>query len=151
MGFTDFFKKKENRMLTEDLIKLDTEVENKEEAVKIAGQLLYENGCVEEEYLEAMQQREKDVSTFMGNGVAIPHGTNEAKKYIKKTGLSFVQIPDGVDFGDGNTAYIVIGIAGKGDEHLKILQNLATILQDEEKTNLLTETDDPKEVLKELL
>ena len=151
MGFTDFFKKKENKMLTEDLIKLDTEVENKEEAVKIAGQLLYENGCVEEEYLEAMQQREKDVSTFMGNGVAIPHGTNEAKKYIKKTGLSFVQIPDGVDFGDGNTAYIVIGIAGKGDEHLKILQNLATILQDEEKTNLLTETDDPKEVLKELL
>lgn len=151
MGFTDFFKKKENKMLTEDLIKLDVEAADKEEAVKIAGELLYENGCVEEEYLEAMQQREKDVSTFMGNGVAIPHGTNEAKKYIKKTGLSFVQIPDGVDFGDGNTAYIVIGIAGKGDEHLKILQNLATILQDEEKTNLLTETDDPKEVLKELL
>lgn len=151
MGFTDFFKKKENEMLTEDLIKLDVEVADKEEAVKIAGELLYDNGCVEEEYLEAMQQREKDVSTFMGNGVAIPHGTNEAKKYIKKTGLSFVQIPDGVDFGDGNTAYIVIGIAGKGDEHLKILQNLATILQDEEKTNLLTKTDNPREVLKELL
>lgn len=151
MGFTDFFKKKEDKMLTEDLIKLDVEAADKEEAVKIAGELLYDNGCVEEEYLEAMQQREKDVSTFMGNGVAIPHGTNEAKKYIKKTGLSFVQIPDGVDFGDGNTAYIVIGIAGKGDEHLKILQNLATILQDEEKTNLLTETYDPKEVLKELL
>lgn len=151
MGFTDFFKKKDNTMLTEDQIKLKAEVADKEEAVEIAGQLLYKNGCVKEEYVEAMQQREKDVSTFMGNGVAIPHGTNEAKKYIKKTGLSFVQIPEGVDFGDGNTAYIVIGIAGKGDEHLKILQNLATIMQDEEKTRLLTETDDPKQVLKELL
>lgn len=151
MGFSDFFKKKKNEIMTEDLIKLGVEVENREEAVEIAGKLLYENGCVEEDYLEAMQQREKDVSTFMGNGVAIPHGTNEAKKYIKKTGLSFVQIPEGVDFGDGNTAYLVIGIAGKGDEHLQILQNLATILQDEEKTEALTKTDDKKTVLKELL
>lgn len=151
MGFTDFFKKKDNAMLSEDLIKLNVEAADKEEAVKIAGELLYNNDYVEEEYLEAMQERERDVSTFMGNGVAIPHGTNEAKKYIKKTGLSFVQIPNGVDFGGDNTAYILIGIAAKGDEHLKILQNLATILQDEERTKLLTETDDPKKVLKELL
>jgi mannitol/fructose-specific phosphotransferase system IIA component len=151
MGFSDFFKKKENKIMTEDLIKLGVQVSNKEEAVKIAGDLLYKNGYVEEDYLEAMQEREKDVSTFMGNGVAIPHGTNKAKKYIKKTGLSFVQIPEGVDFGDGNTAYIVIGIAGKGDEHLQILQNLATILQDEQKTEALTKTDDKKIVLEKLL
>ncbi|RAK07763.1 PTS system D-mannitol-specific IIA component (Fru family) [Halanaerobium saccharolyticum] len=151
MGFSDFFKKKENKIMNEDLIRLGVKVANKEEAVKIAGELLYDNGYVEEDYLEAMQEREKDVSTFMGNGVAIPHGTNKAKKYIKKTGLSFVQIPEGVDFGDGNTAHIVIGIAGKGDEHLQILQNLATILQDEEKTEALTKTDDKKIVLKELL
>jgi len=87
----------------------------------------------------------------MGNGVAIPHGTNESKKYIESTGISFVQIPAGVDFGDGNIAKLVIGIAGQGDEHLKILQNLATALQDEDKTNLLVQTDDKKVVLDSLL
>ncbi|MEC9490938.1 MAG: PTS sugar transporter subunit IIA [Halanaerobiales bacterium] len=151
MGFSDFFKKKQNEIMTEELIKLGVQADSREDAVEIAGKLLYENGYVEKDYLEAMQEREKDVSTFMGNGVAIPHGTNKAKKYIKKTGLSFVQIPEGVDFGDGNTAYLVIGIAGKGDEHLQILQNLATILQDEEKTEALTKTDNKKTVLEELL
>lgn len=150
MGFSDMSNKK-NEMLTKDLVKLDVKADSMEEAVEIAGRLLYENGYVEEEYLEAMQEREKDVSTYMGNGVAIPHGTNESKKYIKSTGISFVQIPDGVDFGDGNIAKLVIGIAGQGDEHLKILQNLATALQDDKKTNLLIETDDKETVLDSLL
>ena len=154
MGFSDMFKNKKNKkkeMLTKDLVKLDVKADSMEEAVKIAGRLLYDNGYVEEEYLAAMQERERDVSTYMGNGVAIPHGTNESKKYIISTGISFVQIPDGVDFGDGNIAKLVIGIAGQGDEHLKILQNLATALQDDKKTNLLIETDDKKTVLDSLL
>lgn len=154
MGFSDMFKKdkkEKKEMFSKDLIKLDTRVDSMEEAVEIAGKLLYENGYVKEEYLAAMQEREKDVSTYMGNGVAIPHGTNESKKYIESTGISFVQIPDGVDFGDGNIAKLVIGIAGQGDEHLKILQNLATALQDEEKTNLLVQTDDKQVVLDSLL
>src|SRR6056297_1763192 len=151
MGFSDMFNKEKKEMLSKDLIKLDVKADSMEEAVEIAGRLLYENGYVEEEYLEAMQEREKDVSTYMGNGVAIPHGTNESKKYIKSTGISFVQIPEGVDFGEGNIAKLVIGIAGQGDEHLKILQNLATALQDEDKTNLLVQTDDKQVVLDSLL
>lgn len=151
MGFSDMFKKKKKEMLSKDLIKLDVKADSMEEAVELAGRLLYENGYVEEEYLKAMQEREKDVSTYMGNGVAIPHGTNESKKYIKSTGISFVQIPEGVDFGEGNIAKLIIGIAGQGDEHLKILQNLATALQDEEKTSLLVQTEDKQVVLDSLL
>ncbi|HMA60525.1 MAG TPA: PTS sugar transporter subunit IIA [Halanaerobiales bacterium] len=151
MGFSDMFNKEKKEMLSKDLIKLDVKADSMEEAVEIAGRLLYENGYVEEEYLEAMQEREKDVSTYMGNGVAIPHGTNESKKYIKSTGISFVQIPEGVDFGEGNIAKLVIGIAGQGDEHLQILQNLATALQDEDKTSLLVRTEDKQVVLDSLL
>ena len=151
MGFSDMFNKEKKEMLSKDLIKLDVKADSMEEAVEIAGRLLYENGYVEEEYLGAMQEREKDVSTYMGNGVAIPHGTNESKKYIKSTGISFVQIPEGVDFGEGNIAKLVIGIAGQGDEHLQILQNLATALQDEAKTSLLVRTEDKQVVLDSLL
>jgi len=151
MGFSDMFNKEKKEMLSKDLIKLDVKADSMEEAVEIAGRLLFENGYVEEEYLDAMQEREKDVSTYMGNGVAIPHGTNESKKYIKSTGISFVQIPEGVDFGEGNIAKLVIGIAGQGDEHLQILQNLATALQDEDKTSLLVRTEDKQVVLDSLL
>ena len=151
IGFSDMFNKEKKEMLSKDLIKLDVKADSMEEAVEIAGRLLYENGYVEEEYLGAMQEREKDVSTYMGNGVAIPHGTNESKKYIKSTGISFVQIPEGVDFGEGNIAKLVIGIAGQGDEHLQILQNLATALQDEDKTSLLVRTEDKQVVLDSLL
>jgi mannitol/fructose-specific phosphotransferase system IIA component len=84
------------------------------------------------EYLAAMQEREKVCTTYIGNGVAIPHGVNEAKKSILKSGISVIQFPEGVDFGDGNIAYLVIGIAGKNDEHLAILANLAELISDED-------------------
>ena len=110
-------------------IKLGLDSVSKEEAIKMAGTLLYESGYVEKEYIESMLIRERDVSTFMGRGIAIPHGENMAKDSVKKSGIVVLQFPNGVDFGNG-TAYLVIGIAGKDDEHLAILANIAIALDE---------------------
>lgn len=113
----------------------------KEQAIRLAGQLLVEHGYVEEEYVDAMVQRDQELSTYIGNGTAIPHGVSEAKKKIRYTGISVLQFPDGVDF-DGNMVYLVVGIAGVGNEHLTILANLAEIVEDEAKVEELRRTDD---------
>jgi PTS system mannitol-specific IIC component len=121
----------EEQILTKENIKLGLKATSKTEAIKLAGRLLVEGGYVDESYIEAMLQREESLSTYIGNGVAIPHGVNAAKASIKKTGITVLQFPEGVDFGEG-TANLVIGIAGVGKEHLSILSNLATIMGDEE-------------------
>ncbi|MDO4604782.1 MAG: PTS sugar transporter subunit IIA [Helcococcus sp.] len=97
---------------------------SKEDAIKEAGRHLVNLGCVDEKYIDHMLEREKIMTTYMGEGIAIPHGVNEAKENIKESGVVFLQYPNGVDF-DGETAFLVIGIAGKGDEHLEILSNIA--------------------------
>ena len=160
MGILDMFSKKDDKqeevkeestILTKDLIKLNLDPMDKEEAIKLAGQLLVDNGYVEEEYVEGMLEREGTVSTYMGNGVAIPHGTNEAKQYIKETGISLLQFPEGIDFGDGDVCRLLIGIAGQGDDHMEILQNLATVCQDEETTEELMTTSDKELIMEKLI
>ena len=143
--------KKESTILTKDLIKLNLDPIDKEEAIKLAGQLLVDNGYVEEEYVEGMLEREGKVSTYMGNGVAIPHGTNDAKQYIKETGISLLQFPEGIDFGDGEICRLLIGIAGQGDDHMEILQNLATVCQDEATTEELMTTSDKDLIIDQLV
>lgn len=110
-------------------IKLGLDSVSKEEAIKMAGTLLYESGYVGREYIDGMLARERDVSTFMGRGIAIPHGENAVKDSVKKSGIVVLQFPQGVDFGTGK-AHLVIGIAGKGDEHLAILANIAIALDE---------------------
>jgi mannitol/fructose-specific phosphotransferase system IIA component len=89
-----------------------------------------------------MIKREEDLTTYIGSGVAIPHGVGEAKKFIKKSGLVVLQFPEGVDFGD-EKAHLVIGIAGVGDEHIEILSNIATVIgEDEDKVKELMTTKD---------
>ncbi|TJX68886.1 hypothetical protein E8P77_01445 [Soehngenia saccharolytica] len=115
---------------------------DKYDAIRFAGELLVKSGCVDKPYIDAMIERENDLTTYIGSGVAIPHGVGKAKEFIKKSGIVILQFPDGVDF-DGEKAYLVIGIAGKGDEHLSILANIATIIsEDEEKLKELTKTND---------
>ncbi|MCX7710162.1 MAG: PTS sugar transporter subunit IIA [Clostridia bacterium] len=103
---------------------------SKEEAIEMAGQLLVDSGYVMPEYIDAMKEREKVLSTYIGEGIAIPHGVGAAKDKIIKTGISVVQFPEGVVFGEGNKAFLVVGIAGKGNEHMKILTNLAEFIQE---------------------
>lgn len=120
---------------------------SKEEAIRAAGELLNKLGFVNENYIDAMLEREKLVSTYMGMGVAIPHGTSTAKGTVKKSGIVVMQYPDGVDFGD-EKAYLVIGIAGVGDEHLEILGRIVESLEDEELLEKLKKEADVDMIMK---
>ena len=120
---------------------------SKEEAITAAGKLLHELGYVNESYIPTMLEREKTVSTYMGLGVAIPHGTSEAKDEVKKTGIVLLQYPEGVDFGD-EKAYLVFGIAGIGNEHLDLLAKIGTVIEEEENLDKLKKATTPEEILK---
>ncbi len=121
------FENTNNEVILKQNILLSQKDSNKEDAIKKAGKLLVKSGYVEADYVDAMLKREKDVSTYIGKGVAIPHGVEIAKKSINKSGISVLLYPEGVDF-DGERAYIVIGIAGKENEHLGIIAKIADIL-----------------------
>ena len=124
-------KKAKKAVLKKEGIKTGLKSVDKETAIRAAGQLLCDLGFANEDYIQAMVDRENMVSTYMGMGVAIPHGTSNAKETVKKSGIVVMQYPEGVDFGD-EKAYLVIGIAGVGDEHLEILGNIVASLEDEE-------------------
>ncbi|WP_396668686.1 PTS sugar transporter subunit IIA [Microbacterium sp. R86528] len=103
----------------------------REEAMKEAADILEAVGSVTSAYFDAMQQREQTVSTYMGMELAIPHGTNETKEAILESALSVVRYDGGVDWG-GEPVVFVVGIAGKGDEHLEILSKIAILFSDED-------------------
>ena len=137
------------QVIVADGIRLGQKPVTKEEAIQAAGELLVKLGYVDESYVEAMQERERLVSTYMGLGVAIPHGTTQAKGTVKKTGIVFLQYPEGVDFG-AEKAQLVFGIAGIGDEHLDLLGKLCTLLEDPALLETLKTTDDVDWVLEQL-
>lgn len=136
-------------ILVKEGIKLGQKPVSKEEAIDAAGRLLEKLGYVDGTYVAAMQEREKLVTTYMGMGVAIPHGTTQAKGTVKKSGIVFFQYPEGVDFGE-EKAQLVFGIAGVGDEHLDLLGKLCTLLEDEARLETLKTTDDLDWVLEQL-
>ncbi|MBC2579573.1 PTS sugar transporter subunit IIA [Clostridium sp. DJ247] len=138
----------EKGILTRENILLNATSESKDASIERAGRLLVSKGYVNENYIEGMKAREEEVTTYMGNGVAIPHGMNEYKKAILDSGIVIIQYPNGVDFGDGNIAYIVIGIAGKGDDHMDILSKIALTIQYEENVERLTKARTPEEIIK---
>lgn len=140
-------EEKKRTTINADCIKLGLQPVSKEKAIRAAGRLLVEQGCVDESYIDAMLEREKLVTTYMGMGIAIPHGTTEQKARVKKSGIVMLQYPEGVDFGE-EKAQLVFGIAGVGDEHLDLLSNICTALEDEEVLNNLKTTKDVSYVLK---
>jgi PTS system mannitol-specific IIA component len=113
----------------------------KDEAIREAGALLVSSGAVDPSYVDAMLEREKSVSTYMGNLLAIPHGTNESKDAIKTSALSFVRYPAPIDW-DGEEVRFAVGIAGVGDEHLGILSKIAIIFSDEDEVAKLVNATD---------
>lgn len=127
-------------------IQLDAAAAGAEEAIRIAGQRLVDIGAVEPSYVDAMLERERSVSTVMGEGVAIPHGTNESKGAVQRNALTFTRFPDGVDW-NGKQVTIAIGIAARGNDHVAILSKLATILVDPESAAQLRSATDPEQVL----
>lgn len=117
----------------------------REEAMKEAADLLESAGAVTSAYFDAMQQREQTVSTYMGNELAIPHGTNETKDAILESALSFVRYDGGVDWG-GEPVSFVVGIAGKGDEHLDILSQIALLFSEDDDVARLKAAQTPDEI-----
>ena len=124
--------------------------ESKEEAILRAGHLLEAAGYVDPGYAASMLEREKIVTTYIGMGLAIPHGTSETKALVRNSGIVVLQYPDGVDFGE-EKARLVIGIAGVGDAHLDILAKISSSLDDEEVLERLSVTSDPEEIFKALV
>jgi mannitol PTS system EIICBA or EIICB component len=140
-------KKAKKAVLKKEGIKTGLKSVDKETAIRAAGQLLCDLGFANEDYIQAMVDRENMVSTYMGMGVAIPHGTSNAKETVKKSGIVVMQYPEGIDFGD-EKAYLVIGIAGVGDEHLEILGNIVASLEDEELLETLKKNADVDTIMK---
>jgi phosphocarrier protein FPr len=114
-------------------------------AIDLVGSILVAQGCATKDYVVQMREREKIVSTYLGNGIALPHGTNESKNSVLRTGLAVAQFPDGVLWGEEN-AHLVIGLAATSEEHLQVLARLATILGDEELCRRLGKTLDAAEI-----
>jgi mannitol/fructose-specific phosphotransferase system IIA component len=113
--------------LSAKAVRLGCTAKDKTDAVQQTGDVLIEVGAVESAYVEAMHERERSMSTYIGEGVAIPHGTDGSRVHVKRTELSFLQFPEGVDW-DGEEVKICIGIAAQGDEHVGVLAALARIL-----------------------
>lgn len=112
------------RLLRIENIRLDCKPKEKDEVIREVGQMLCDSGYVDQEYIGAMLKRELTFATNIGNGIALPHGVEEAKKDIKKSGIAVMVFPDGTDWG-GEKVKLVIGIAGVGEEHLEILATIA--------------------------
>ncbi len=111
-------------LLQKNNILLNCKAKPKEDVIREVGRLLYESGYVDESYIDGMLKRELTFSTNIGNGIALPHGVEEAKKDIKKSGIAVMIFPEGTMWKD-EMVYVVIGIAGVGEEHLDVLANIA--------------------------
>jgi PTS system mannitol-specific IIA component len=124
-------------IVTRDLIIASGAATTRDDAIREAGNLLVKADAVTPAYVDAMAERERSISTYMGNYLAIPHGTNEAKEAITHSAVSLVRYANPIDW-DGNEVRIVVGIAGVDDEHLGILSKIAIIFSDEEEAQKMT-------------
>ncbi|EOE6793232.1 PTS sugar transporter subunit IIA [Staphylococcus pseudintermedius] len=132
-------------LLRDENILLNQSISTQEEAIEKAGQLLVDSGVVKAGYVQAMKDREQIVSTFMGNALAIPHGTDEAKNEVIASGLSLLQIPEGLLW-NGEEVKVVIGIAGKDGEHLDLLSQIAMTFSEEENIHKIVNAASPRAI-----
>ncbi|MBE2202218.1 MAG: PTS sugar transporter subunit IIA [Anaerolinea sp.] len=137
-------------VLSVERIRLGATAVDKLDAIRQAGELLVSSGCVKAGYVDGMLAREETMSTYLGNGVAIPHGAYDNKGQILQTGISVLQLPQGVEWEDGEKAYLIIGIAASSDEHVGVLSSLAEVIEDEDTTQLLINTTNPQVILTHL-
>ncbi|MGX7197996.1 PTS sugar transporter subunit IIA [Enterococcus olivae] len=130
---------------------LEADIRDKIEAIVTAGKILVENGYVAEEYIDSMLERENTVSTYVGNFLAIPHGSDGSSQYIKHSGISFIQLKNEVNFGsesDPKPVKILFGISGIEDEHLNILSKIAIFASEIENVELLAKVTNKEDVIK---
>lgn len=134
-----------SELFSNNNIFLNVSVSNQDEAIEKAGRALVDSGVVKEGYIQAMKDRENVVSTFMGNGLAIPHGTDEAKDEVIASSLTLLQIPKGVDW-NGEEVKVVVGIAGKDGEHLDLLSKIAITFSEEDNVDRIVNAKSAEEI-----
>ena len=127
-------------VLIKESIITEQSFSSKEEATIMAGEILFKNGYVEKEYIDSMLEKleTQSFATYIGNGVAIPHGMAEGSKYVKHTGISVMQVPEGVQWNE-EVAYVIVGIAANSDDHMGVLSALADAIEEEEDAKKLWE------------
>ncbi|BBH63434.1 hypothetical protein ACTI_01190 [Actinoplanes sp. OR16] len=135
-----------SELLERRAILLDRSADSKEDAIRQCGAVLKDVGAVEPGYIDTMLAREKSISTYVGEGVAIPHGTLDGKALVKRDALAVLRFPDGVDW-DGERVSVCVGIAAAGDGHVELLAALAEVLLDEDRARSLREATDVDVVL----
>lgn len=128
-GWEKHKQEKKRELLEPGNIRLNCQPKSKEEVIREVGQMLCDSGAVDESYIDAMLKRELTFATNIGNGIALPHGIEEAKKDILHSGIAVMVFPEGTDWG-GEMVKLVIGIAGVGEAHLEILSVIAERLAD---------------------
>lgn len=134
-------------VLSREAVRLGCRATDKDDAIRQCGAVLVEIGAVAAPYTDAMIEREKSISTYLGEYVAIPHGTDAGRVHVNRPALSVLGFPDGVDW-NGNTVHVAVAIASSGNQHLSVLQSLAGVLSDADKARRLREATDVDEVLK---
>jgi multiphosphoryl transfer protein len=133
--------------LEQNNVQLQSRAGSKEQAIQEVGSLLVKSKYIKSGYVNSMLSREKVANTFLGNGIAIPHGLPKDRDLILRTGISVLQVPDGVEWNRGETVYLVVGIAARSDEHIGILANLTNILNDDEVIRRLIKTNDLNDII----
>jgi PTS system mannitol-specific IIA component len=131
----------QNEVLIKESILTEQSFLSKKEATIMSGEILLKNGYVEKEYIDSMLEKleTQSFATYIGNGVAIPHGMVEGSQYVKHTGISVIQVPEGVLWNE-EMAYVIVGIAANSDDHMEVLSALADAIEEE---------DDAKKLWKE--
>jgi phosphocarrier protein FPr len=137
-------------MLTYEMVILGAHASDKVDAIRQAGELLVKAGYVAPSYVEGMLAREEVISTYLGNGIAIPHGEITDMRFVYRTGMSILQLPEGVDWEPGERAYLVIGLAATGHEHIPVLSNLLELVQAAEPNSSLIQATDPMVIIERL-
>ena len=131
-------------------VQLHVRASDKAEAIRTAGNLLVASQYIKPGYIDSMLAREKVANTFLGNGIAIPHGLPKDRDLIQRTGIAVLQVPDGLQWNRGETVHLVVAIAARSDEHIGILANLTNVLTDEETVRHLATTNNPDDIIRAL-
>ena len=134
-------------LLTRDTVRLGVQAADRVDAIRQAGQVLVDVGAVEPAYVDAMHEREAVMSSYMGEGFALPHGTDESRVHVNRAAVAFLQFSSPVEWEEGEEALAALAVAAQSDEHVGVLATLARVLVDEDKAERLRTTHDVDEVL----
>jgi len=136
--------------LTPDLVLLGAQPRTRSEAIHVAGNLLVSAGYIHPDYIQSMLRREEVADTYLGHGIAIPHGLPEDRDWVLRTGIAVVQVPEGVPWREDARAQVVVAIAARSDEHLQVLRRLTRLMQDAAHIQRLITTSDKDEIVRAL-